>query len=47
MWCRYGHSQDGLLACGGYNNNNCEVFQPNTGTWELTGDTLLETRSSR
>ena len=52
MWCRYGHSQDGLLVCGGYGSAleheadiNCEVFRPDTGTWGLTGDTLLESRS--
>ena len=45
---RYGHTQDGLLACGGgYDSDaptSCEEFSPATGTWARTNHTLQEER---
>ena len=42
---RDGHTQDGLLACGGdHLDTSCEQFSPATGTWALTVNPLLEVR---
>ena len=45
---RGGHTQDNLLACGGYYysdaRTSCEEFSPATGTWALTSHTLQEYR---
>ena len=47
---RHGHTQDGLIACGGDGGadssaeTSCEEFSPTTGTWARTGHTLQEWR---
>ena len=42
---RDGHTQDGLLACGGdHPDTSCEEFSPATGTWAITVNPLLRVR---
>ena len=42
---RDGHTQDGLLACGGdHLDTSCEQFSPATGTWARTSHTLQQRR---
>ena len=44
---RDGHTQDGLLLCGGYDyeaDTSCEEFSPSTGSWARTRHSLQEQR---